>query len=60
MASLRRSTSTSGCENSSEEERERTVRAIARGLDDMNAGRARRFEEFDREFRERHGLPPRA
>jgi hypothetical protein len=47
-------------ENSSEEEREETIRAIARGLDDMNAGRTKPFEDFDREFRERHGLPPRA
>lgn len=47
-------------ENSPEEEREETLRAIQRGLDDMYAGRTRPFEEFDREFRERHGLPPRA
>jgi hypothetical protein len=44
-------------ENSPEEEREETIRAIERGLDDMHAGRTRPFEEFDREFRARHGLP---
>jgi hypothetical protein len=47
-------------ENSPEEEREATIRAIECGLDDMRAGRTRPFEEFDREFRTRHGLPPRA
>ena len=47
-------------ENSPEEEREEALRAIRRGLEDMYAGRTRPFEEFDREFRERHGLPPRA
>ena len=46
-------------ENSPKEEREETIRAIQRGLDDMDAGRTRPFEEFDREFREKHGLPPR-
>jgi hypothetical protein len=47
-------------ENSPAEEREETVRAIQCGLEDMYAGRTRPFEEFDREFRERHGLPPKA
>ena len=46
-------------ENSCEEEREETLKAIRRGLDDMYAGRTRPVEEFDREFRERYGLPPR-
>jgi hypothetical protein len=46
--------------NAPEEEREATLRAIRRGLDDMSAGRTRPFEELDREFRERHGLPPRS
>jgi hypothetical protein len=46
-------------ENSPEEEREETLRAIQRGLDDMHTGRIRPFEEFDREFRGRHGMPPR-
>jgi hypothetical protein len=45
-------------ENAPEAEREETLRAIQRGLDDLHAGRTRPFEEFDREFRERHGLPP--
>lgn len=47
-------------ENSTEEEKEESIRAIQRGLDDLHAGRTRPFEEFDREFRERHGLPPKA
>lgn len=47
-------------ENSPEAERQATVRAIQLGLDDMHAGRTRPVEEFDREFRERHGLPPRS
>jgi hypothetical protein len=46
-------------ENAPDEEREETIRAIREGLDEMHAGRGRPFEEFDREFRERHGLPPR-
>jgi hypothetical protein len=46
-------------ENSPQEEREETLKAIQRGLDDMHAGRTRPFEEFDTEFRRRHGLPPR-
>ncbi len=46
-------------ENSPEEEKQETIRAIQRGLDDMYAGRTRPIEEFDREFRQRHGLPPR-
>jgi hypothetical protein len=46
-------------ENQTEEEREETIQAIRKGLEDMYAGRTRPFEEFDREFRERHGLPPR-
>ena len=47
------------CENAPEEEREETLKAIRRGLDDMHAGRTRPFEEFDRDFRERHDLTPR-
>jgi hypothetical protein len=46
-------------ENSPEEEKEEAIRAIQRGLADMYAGRTRPFEEFDREFRERHRLPAR-
>lgn len=44
-------------ENAPEAEREETLRAIQRGLEDMYAGRTRPFEEFARKFRERHGLP---
>jgi hypothetical protein len=47
-------------ENQTEEERQETHRAIRQGLDDIEAGRVRPFEEFDREFRQKHGLPPRA
>ena len=47
-------------ENSSEEEREETRAAIHRGLADLDAGRVRPLEEFDREFRARHGMPTRA
>ncbi len=47
-------------ENSSEEEREETRAAIRRGLADIDAGRVRPFEEFDREFRAKHGLPLRS
>ena len=39
-------------ENQSCEEREETLRAIGKGLADLEAGRMRPFEEFDREFRE--------
>jgi hypothetical protein len=39
---------------------EERIRAIQRGVDGMDAGQTRPFEEFDREFRARHGLPPRA
>jgi predicted transcriptional regulator len=47
-------------ENSSEEEREETRAAIRQGLADIDAGRVRPFEDFDREFRAKHGIPPRA
>ncbi len=47
-------------QNAPEAERQETLKAIQRGLDDMYAGRTRSIEEFDREFRERHGLPPRS
>lgn len=33
--------------------------AIREGLADADAGRVRSFEDFDREFRERNGMPPR-
>lgn len=44
-------------ENSSDEEREETVRAIQRGLDDMHAGRTRPAEEALRELCRKHGIP---
>ena len=47
-------------ENQTEDERREAHRAIRQGLDDIEAGRVRPFEEFDREFRQKHGLPPRA
>lgn len=34
-----------------------TIQGVYQGLDDMRVGRGRPFEEFDREFRERHELP---
>jgi predicted transcriptional regulator len=37
-------------------ERQETLAAIREGLADVAAGRSRPFEDFDREFRERHGL----
>ena len=37
--------------------RDDDVRAIQEGIDDMEAGRVRPFREFDREFRQRNGLP---
>lgn len=46
-------------ETAPEPAREATLRAIRSGLDDMHAGRTRPLAEFDRAFRERHGLPPR-
>jgi hypothetical protein len=46
-------------ENETQAEQEETLQAIREGLDDMHAGRTRPFEDFDREFRERHRLPPR-
>ena len=46
-------------ENQADEERRESLQAIREGLDDVAAGRTRPFEEFDREFRGRHGLPQR-
>jgi hypothetical protein len=46
-------------ENSSQEDREETLRAVRQGLADIESGRVRPFEEFDREFRTKHGLPAR-
>jgi hypothetical protein len=47
-------------EHQSPEELADTLEAIREGLADMHAGRTRPFEDFDRDFRERHGLPPRS
>lgn len=47
-------------ENQTEDERQENHRAIQQGLDDIWAGRVRPFEEFDHEFRQKHGLPPRS
>jgi len=38
-------------------DREQEVIAIQEGIDDMEAGRVRPIHEFDREFRQRNGLP---
>lgn len=40
-------------------ERDAERLAILKGMEDRDAGRTRPFEEFDREFREKNGLPPR-
>ena len=37
-----------------------TLAAIEEGLADIEAGRTQPFEDFDREFRARHGIPPRS
>ena len=42
-------------ENLTAEEREDTLRAIRQGLADVDAGHTRPLEEFDREFRRKHG-----
>ncbi len=47
-------------ENASESGREETRAAILAGLSDLDTGRFRPFEDFDREFRAKRGLPPRA
>jgi hypothetical protein len=47
-------------ENQTDLEREATVQSIREGLADVEAGRTRPFEEFDREFRLKHGLSPRS
>jgi hypothetical protein len=46
-------------ENASEAERASTREAIRGGLADVECGRVRPFHEFDREFRQKHGLTPR-
>jgi hypothetical protein len=35
-----------------------TVRAIQEGLDDVAAGRVQPLDEFQREFRAKHNIPP--
>lgn len=40
-------------------ERDAERLAIQQGIDDYEAGRHRPFDDFDRDFRERNGLPPR-
>lgn len=47
-------------ENSSEAEREESPAAIRLGLTDIDAGCVRPFEEFDLEFRAKHGMAPRS
>jgi hypothetical protein len=47
-------------ENASDDQREETVEAIQQGLADVEAGRVRPFEDFDHEFRQKHGLSPRS
>ena len=37
-------------------EEQETLAAIREGLDDMSAGRTKSLEDFDREFRQRHGI----
>jgi hypothetical protein len=46
-------------ENSPNEAKEETLRAIQQGLADADAGRSKPLDEFDREFRRKHGLPRR-
>ena len=47
-------------EHETEAEKSQTIQAVREGLDDLRAGRSRPFDEFDREFRERHGIPHRS
>jgi hypothetical protein len=47
-------------ENQTDEEREDTLRAIGEGLSDIEAGRTRPLEVFDREFRSKQGLASRS
>ena len=42
-----------------DQDRDETLAAIEEGLKDVDEGRVRPFEDFDREFRQKHGLPPR-
>lgn len=45
-------------QNPTAREIEETVSAIREGLKDADEGRVRPIEEFDGEFRRKHGLPP--
>jgi hypothetical protein len=47
-------------ENQTDQESEETLEAIRQGLADVEGGRSRPFEEFDREFRAKRGLPLRS
>ncbi len=47
-------------ENASDEQRAETRGAIQQGFADVEAGRVRPLEDFDREFRQKHGLSPRS
>jgi len=47
-------------ENQTDLEREVALQAIRQGLADVDAGRVTPFEDFDRDFRQKHGLSPRA
>ena len=41
-------------------ERREAIAGIQRGLDDIAAGRTTPFEDFDRDFRARHGIGQRS
>jgi hypothetical protein len=47
-------------EHQTDSEKEDTLRAIEQGFSDITAGKTRPFEDFDREFRAKHGLPARS
>lgn len=47
----------SPCED---EDCEKTLAAIRAGLEDIKAGKTLPYDDFDRQFRAKHGLPPRA
>jgi len=47
-------------ENQTEQEREDNLEAIREGFADLEAGRTRPFEAFDREFRPKRAIPPRS
>ena len=39
-------------------EEQETIAAVREGLADVDAGRTKPLDQFDREFRQRHGLEP--